>query len=98
MRFGVHTFLGNVSQQALTQSAPLLIGHFYPASFVGFYALPQRLLQYTSDMTGRIGVVTNTQCGGISVTQWTDEGWPNLPFFPTGLQPDLVCTTGDLLG
>jgi O-antigen/teichoic acid export membrane protein len=45
--FGIHTLVGNISQQVLSQSAPLLIGHFLPASFVGFYALPVRLLQYT---------------------------------------------------
>ena len=66
MGFGVHTFFVNVSQQFLTQSAPLLIGHFQPAMFVGFYALPVRLLQYTVELVGRIGLVTNSNAAEMS--------------------------------
>ncbi len=60
-RFGVHTFFVNISQQFLSQSAPLLIGHFHPAMFVGFYALPVRLLQYTVETVARIGHCPNAR-------------------------------------
>jgi O-antigen/teichoic acid export membrane protein len=41
------------------QGPPILIGHFLPTEFIGFYNLPVRLLQYTVEFIGRIGVVTN---------------------------------------
>ncbi|MEO8099713.1 MAG: oligosaccharide flippase family protein [Acidobacteriota bacterium] len=66
MGFGIHTFAVNISQQFLTQSAPLLIGHFQQAVFVGFYALPVRLLQYTVEMVARIGTVTNSNAAALS--------------------------------
>ena len=44
----------------------MLIGHFHPAMFVGFYALPVRLLQYTVEMVARIGLVTNSNAAELS--------------------------------
>jgi O-antigen/teichoic acid export membrane protein len=64
-RFGLHTFLVNVSNQLLTQTAPLLIGHFRPAAFVGYYSLPQRLLQSPVDLVCRIGLVTNSNAAEL---------------------------------
>ena len=58
--FGVHSFLINTASAFQVQSAPVLIGHFMPASFSGFYNLPMRLIQYTAELVGRIGVVTNS--------------------------------------
>jgi len=64
--FGIHTFAVNVSQQLLSQSAPLLIGHFHSTTLVGFYTLPVRLLQYTVEMVARIGLVTNSSAAAWS--------------------------------
>jgi len=63
--FGIHTFIGNISQMALSQSPALLIGHYLPAKFVGFYNLPTRLIQYTGDAVGRIGIITNASAAEI---------------------------------
>jgi O-antigen/teichoic acid export membrane protein len=58
-RYGIHTFVQTVSTMGLNQGPPILIAHFLPTAFVGFYNLPVRLLQYTVEFVGRIGVVTN---------------------------------------
>jgi O-antigen/teichoic acid export membrane protein len=58
--YGIHNFLGNVSTQVLNQGPPILIGHFQPAQFVGFFQIPIRLLMYTSEAVGRIGIITNS--------------------------------------
>lgn len=64
--FGANTFLMTISTQLLNQSAPVWIGHFRPASFVGYYNLPVRLLQYTVELVGRIGIVTNTNAAELA--------------------------------
>jgi O-antigen/teichoic acid export membrane protein len=65
-RFGIHTLLMTISTQMLNQGAPLWIGHFRPAAFVGYYNLPVRLLQYTVELVGRIGIVTNTNAAELA--------------------------------
>jgi O-antigen/teichoic acid export membrane protein len=72
-RFGIHTFLMTISNQLLNQGAPLLIGHFRPAVFVGFYNLPVRLLQYTVELVGRIGIVTNTNAAELAARNDREE-------------------------
>ncbi len=57
--FGIHTFLVSIANMILTQSPPLLIGHFLPAAFAGYFAAPNRLLQYSGEAVGRVGVITN---------------------------------------
>ena len=64
-RFGIHTFVVNLSSLFLNQSPPMLIGHFLPAAFVGYYQLPMRLIQYTSDAVARIGVITNASAAEL---------------------------------
>ncbi|MBV8817617.1 MAG: polysaccharide biosynthesis protein [Acidobacteriaceae bacterium] len=59
-RYGIHNFIGNVSTQLLTQGPPILIGHLQSAAYVGYFQIPQRLLQYTGEAVGRIGIITNT--------------------------------------
>src|SRR5579871_985081 len=71
--YGIHTFLQTVSMMGLNQGPPVLIGHFLPAEFVGFYALPSRLLQYTVDFIGRAGVVTNVNAAALAAR---DESEP----------------------
>ena len=71
--FGLHTFVMTVSNQLLNQGPPLLIGHFRPAAFVGFYTLPTRLLQYTAEFVGRIGIVTNTNAAELAARGRSEE-------------------------
>jgi O-antigen/teichoic acid export membrane protein len=71
--YGIHTFLQTISMMGLNQGPPVLIGHFLPAEFVGFYTLPSRLLQYTVDFIGRIGVVTNVNAAALAAR---DESEP----------------------
>lgn len=72
-RFGIHTFVMTISNQLLNQGAPVLIGHFRPAAFVGFYNLPVRLLQYTVELVGRIGIVTNTNAAELAARDRTES-------------------------
>jgi len=57
--FGIHSFVLNLSTMILNQGGPLLIGYFLPAAFVGYYSLPNRLLQYAGEAVGRGGSITN---------------------------------------
>ena len=57
--FGIHTFLVNIAYVILAQSPILVIGHFLPTSFAGYFAAPNRLLQYAGDAVSRIGIITN---------------------------------------
>lgn len=65
-RFGIHTFVQGISTQWITQSPSVVIGHFMPVAFFGFYNLPVRLLQYTVDFVGRIGLVTNSSAAELA--------------------------------
>jgi len=67
--FGIHTFLQTVSMMGLNQGPPILIGHFLPTEFVGFYNLPVRLLQYTVEFISRIGVVTNVNAAALAARE-----------------------------
>lgn len=64
--FGRHTFVSAIGMQAQTQSAPVLIGHFLPTAFVGYFNLPGKLMQYTVDFIGRIGAVTNSNTAELA--------------------------------
>ena len=72
-RYGVHTFRMTISNQLLNQGAPVLIGHYLPAAFVGFYNLPVRLLQYTVELVGRIGIVTNTNAAELAARRRSED-------------------------
>jgi len=63
--FGIHTFVLNMANLVLMQSPPLLIGHFLPAAFVGYFGAPNRLLQYTGELVGRAGIITNTNAAEL---------------------------------
>ncbi len=67
--YGIHTFLQTVSTMGLNQGPPILIGHFLPTEFVGFYNLPVRLLQYTVEFINRIGVVTNVNAAALAARE-----------------------------
>ena len=64
--YGKHTFVQTVAMLGLNQGPPILIGHFLPTEFIGFYNLPVRLLQYTVEFIGRIGVVTNVNAAALA--------------------------------
>jgi len=64
-RFGIHTFVVNVSNLFLNQSPGVLIAHFLPAAFAGYYQLPVKLIQYTSDAVARIGIITNANAAEL---------------------------------
>jgi len=65
-RYGIHTFVQTVSTMGLNQGPPILIAHFLPTAFVGFYNLPVRLLQYSVEFIGRLGVVTNVNAAELA--------------------------------
>ena len=65
-KFGIHSFLMTFSTQLQSQSAPVLIGHFLPAAFVGYYNLPMRLVQYAVEFVAKIGIVTNINAAELS--------------------------------
>jgi len=64
--FGIPAFLASISQMFLTQSAPVAIGMFRPSAFVGYYNIPVRLLQFTIELVGRSGIVTNANVAELS--------------------------------
>lgn len=64
-RYGVHNFVGNVSTQLSNQGPAVLIGHLLPTAFVGYFQIPIRLLQYTGEAVGRIGVITNSNAAEL---------------------------------
>lgn len=59
LRYGSHSVVASIAQRVVNQGAPLVIGYFLPLRFVGYYASPSRLLDYTVDGIGRIGQVAS---------------------------------------
>jgi O-antigen/teichoic acid export membrane protein len=57
-RYGVHSFLVQVGTMLHNQGPPMLVGHFRTEAFVGYYTLPNRLLQYVVDPVTRVASVT----------------------------------------
>lgn len=57
-RYGVHAFVAQLGTMLQNQGPPMLVGHFRTEAFVGYYALPNRLLQYVVDPVTRIASVT----------------------------------------
>jgi O-antigen/teichoic acid export membrane protein len=78
--FGIHTFVLNVANLILTQSPLLLIGHFLPASFAGYFSAPNRLLQYSGEAVGRAGVITNANAAELKAREDTST-LPQLAIF-----------------
>jgi len=69
--FGIHTFVLNIANLILVQSPPLLIGHFLPASFAGYFSAPNRLLLYTGETVGRAGIITNANAAELQAREDT---------------------------
>ena len=59
--YGRHTFMANVSLMVLNQDAPILVGHYLSAAFAGYYAYSLKLIAYSADLVGRIGMVTGSK-------------------------------------
>ena len=74
VQYGLNSFLANSSGLLLNQSGPVLIGHFLPSSFVGFYGLPARLLQYAVKYAvSRIGIVTRSSAADLGARGRSDD-------------------------
>jgi O-antigen/teichoic acid export membrane protein len=56
--YGRDSFLATSSNMFLNQGPAIMVAHFLPAAFVGYYSIPSRLLQYAVDALARIGFVT----------------------------------------
>ncbi len=56
--YGRDSFLAMSSNMFLNQGPAIMVGHFLPTAFVGYYSIPSRLLQYAVDALARIGFVT----------------------------------------
>jgi O-antigen/teichoic acid export membrane protein len=57
-QYGLNSVFANTGTLFLNQGPPLVVGHYLPATFVGYYGLPFRLLNYMVDLITRIGYVT----------------------------------------
>jgi O-antigen/teichoic acid export membrane protein len=65
--YGVHTSVATASMQALNEAAPLLLGHFLPTAFVGYFALPLGLLQSAVDLVCKVGLVSGSNAAEMQV-------------------------------
>ena len=59
LSYGAHSVVASIAQRVLNQGAPLMIGFLLPPRFVGYYSASSRLLDYTVDGIGRVGMVSN---------------------------------------
>jgi O-antigen/teichoic acid export membrane protein len=57
-KYGIHSFVAQLGGMLQNQGPPVLIGHYRTEAFVGYYALPNRLLQYMVELVTRIASVT----------------------------------------
>lgn len=56
--YGAHSFVAYVGLSFLNQAPPVLIGRTLSEAFVGYWALPTRLLQYVVEIVTRVATVT----------------------------------------
>ena len=68
LSYGVPAFVANGSGLVLNQSAPMIIGHFLPTAFVGFFALPLKLVQNVTDVVSRIALVTRSRVAELDAS------------------------------
>jgi O-antigen/teichoic acid export membrane protein len=64
--YGVHTCVATIANQLLTMAGPLLVGHFLPTAFVGYFLLPAKLLRYAVDMVCKVGYVTGSSAAEMA--------------------------------
>ena len=53
----------------------MLIGHYQPPAYVGFYTLPSRILQYAGDAVSRVGGVTRSSAAELSAMGRKEAVW-----------------------
>src|SRR5262249_35672671 len=63
--YGIHTFLANIGAALVNYITPLLIAHFLPVAYVGYYNLPVRLLQYAAEVVARVGLITSANAAEL---------------------------------
>jgi O-antigen/teichoic acid export membrane protein len=66
MGYGARTFTANISLTVLNQAAPVMIGHFLSSTLVGYFVFPLRLLNYSVELVGRLGMVTGTRAAELT--------------------------------
>ena len=65
--YGKHAFLATVSQQAVLQTPPLVIGHFMPVAFVGYFNVATKLVAATiTDPVFRVGLVSSPKSAELA--------------------------------
>lgn len=64
--YGIHTFVAGASLQLLNYSQPILIGHFLPSAFAGYYGMAVRLPQYSVDLVSKVGFVTGSHSAELA--------------------------------
>jgi O-antigen/teichoic acid export membrane protein len=63
--FSIHTVPSTIGWLLLLQGPAVVIGHALPARFVGYYALPSRLIQSAVEFVYRGGLVTNARAAEL---------------------------------
>jgi O-antigen/teichoic acid export membrane protein len=86
-KYGVHSFVANISNLLLNQSAPVMIGSLSNVAFVGFYTFPSRLLTYSVEAVTRIGFVTRS-----NVVEMQTKG-DEKAVFSLGMHLNRYCVT-----
>jgi O-antigen/teichoic acid export membrane protein len=72
-RYGVNSVIASSGSLFLNQGPPLLIGHYLPTAFVGYYSVPSRLLNYIVEMIARIAFVTVPKTAELYALGRTDQ-------------------------
>jgi O-antigen/teichoic acid export membrane protein len=72
-RYGVNSVIASSGSLFLNQGPPLLIGHYLPTAFAGYYSVPSRLLNYMVEMIARIGFVTVPKTAELYALGRTDQ-------------------------
>lgn len=64
-RFSVFTLPSNVSQIFIEHGPAVVIGHYLPAAYVGYYMLPRRLVQIGLELVHGIGSVATARAAEL---------------------------------
>ena len=71
--YGIHSVVASSASMLLNQGPPLVIGRYLPEAYVGYYAVPWRLLQYMVDLINRIGLVTSPKTAELFAVGRLDQ-------------------------
>ena len=66
LAYGIHTSLATISGLFLSQSAPLLIAHFLPTAFAGYYGMALRVPNYSVDLVNKVGFITGSHSAELA--------------------------------